>query len=80
VVDCLPTDKAEALPVRLCATIAALPHTVTASLGAAIVPFTGVVDPATASLNWFVSPTPPYIEQRAGGNRVVAEVTDTVRD
>ena len=81
VVDCLKADQAEALPVRLCAAIAALPHPVTASVGAAIVPFTGIVDPATSITELVrIADTAMYRAKSHGGNQVVAEVTNTVRD
>jgi len=81
VVDCLPADHAETLPERLCAAIAALPHPVTASVGAAIVPFSRVVDPSRSITELVhIADTAMYRAKSDGGNRVEAEVTDTVRD
>jgi diguanylate cyclase (GGDEF)-like protein len=77
VVDCLAADKAEALPGRLCAAIAALPHAVTASVGAAIVPFLAVTDPAVTIGELIrAADAAMYRAKRDGGNRVAMEVSD----
>lgn len=77
VVDCLPADAAEALPGRLCAAIAALPQSVTASVGAAIVPFLAVIDPSV-TIGELVreADAAMYRAKRDGGNRVVMEVRE----
>lgn len=77
VVDCLPVPEAEALPSRLCAAIAALPHSVTASVGAALSPFMTVDDPSS-HIGELVrtADSAMYRAKRDGGNRVVAEVRE----
>ena len=80
VIDCLPAEGAQALPVRLCAAIAALPHPVTASVGAAIVRFTGIIDPAESITELVhIADTAMYRAKGNGGNQVVAETSDTIR-
>lgn len=75
VVDCLPAQEAEALPQRLCAAIAALPQSVTASVGAAIAPFM-VVDDPPKHIGELIrqADAAMYRAKRDGGNRVIAEV------
>ncbi|MCK0174841.1 GGDEF domain-containing protein [Mycolicibacterium sp. F2034L] len=80
VLDCLTADRSHALPQRVCAAIAALPHRVTASVGAAIVPFTAFTDPArTVSDLVRVADAAMYQAKRDGGNRAVVSVTETGR-
>lgn len=76
VVDSLAAVEAEALPGRLCVAVAALPHAVTASVGAAVVPFTAVVDPASAITELVrVADAAMYRAKSGGGNRAVTDVS-----
>lgn len=71
VVDCLSQQDAEALPERLRADIAALPHPITASVGAAIVAFNTATDPS-ASITRLVrtADAAMYYAKHNGGNQV----------
>ncbi len=70
VIDTLPADKADELPSMLCAAIAALPHPVTASVGAAVVRWSNVPDAAAAVENLVATAdTAMYEAKRDGGNR-----------
>lgn len=74
VVDSLPEVEAQALPGHLCAAVAALPLAVTASVGAAVVPFTAVVDPASTITELVrIADAAMYRAKKGGGNRAVTE-------
>jgi diguanylate cyclase (GGDEF)-like protein len=71
VIDALPHDTARALPSRLCAAIAESPHPVTASVGAAVVRWSGVADPAAAiEALTRAADTAMYTAKRNGGNQI----------
>lgn len=70
VIDALPNDAAHALPPRLCAAIAELPQPVTASVGAAVVRWSGVEDPASAMESLIrAADTAMYNAKHGGGNQ-----------
>ncbi len=66
VIDAAPAEQAEHLPTKLCASIAALPHPVTASVGAAIVRWGSgpAMDDLISSAD-----SAMYAAKRAGGNQ-----------
>jgi diguanylate cyclase (GGDEF)-like protein len=70
VIDNLPVEAARLLPDKLCAAIAALPHPVTASVGAAIVAWDGIADPDAAIQTLIrTADTAMYQAKRSGGNQ-----------
>lgn len=70
VIDALPHDAACALPQRLCEAIADLPHPVTASVGAAVVRWSGVADPPAAIEALIrAADTAMYTAKKNGGNQ-----------
>lgn len=70
VIDALPHKTAMALPDQLCRAIAELPQPVTASVGAAVVRWDGVVDPAAAIEALIrAADTAMYTAKRDGGNQ-----------
>jgi len=71
VIDTLPVADAAALPRRLCSAIAALPHQVTASVGAAIVPLSFYDDPHTVTDALVArADEAMYRAKKLGGNQV----------
>ena len=72
----LARDEADALPDTLCAAIAALPHPVTASVGAALEPWSTVPD-ATSEIENLIrtADAAMYRAKRDGGNRALVEQT-----
>lgn len=66
VIDAVPANVAEQLPVKVCAAIAALPHLVTASVGAAVRKWDGgaAIDDLIRAADEAM-----YVAKRAGGNR-----------
>ncbi len=70
VIDALPHKTAIVLPDQLCAAIAALPQPVTASVGAAVVRWDGVADPAAAIEALIrAADTAMYTAKHNGGNQ-----------
>lgn len=70
VIDALPHDAAHALPPRLCEAIADLPHPVTASVGAAVVRWSGVAEPPAAIEALIrAADTAMYTAKKNGGNQ-----------
>lgn len=70
VIDALPYEEASELPSRLCAAIADTPHPITASVGAAVVRWSGVTDPAAAIETLIRSADAAmYAAKKDGGNQ-----------
>ncbi|MGQ9347636.1 MULTISPECIES: GGDEF domain-containing protein [Mycolicibacterium] len=71
-IDILPVAQAEALPDELCAAIAALPHPVTASVGAAVVRGLPQSDaPAVIEALTRTADATMYEAKRSGGNQAL---------
>lgn len=69
-VDALPYDAACELPTRVCAAVADTPHPVTASVGAAVVRWSGVADPAAAIETLIrAADAAMYAAKKNGGNQ-----------
>jgi diguanylate cyclase (GGDEF)-like protein len=80
VVDCLPADRSDALPSSICAAIAALPQGVTASVGAAVIPFAMIDDPMRTIGDLVrLADGAMYEAKRGGGNLAKVAITDTGR-
>ncbi|MDG4665324.1 diguanylate cyclase [Mycobacterium sp. 236(2023)] len=74
VIDTLPAVTAEKLPGQLCSAIAALPHPVTASVGAAVVEWGAVPDAGPAIERLIqTADAAMYRAKRDGGNRCLIE-------
>ncbi|MGY4708366.1 GGDEF domain-containing protein [Mycolicibacterium sp. CBM1] len=70
VIDAAPSDVAEDIPRRLCAAVAALPQPVTASVGAAVVRWGTVAEPALAIERLIrTADAAMYAAKSSGGNR-----------
>ena len=77
--DTVQLDEAEHLPARLCEAISALPHSITASVGAAVAPVDAIVDRAPAIDKLvYVADTAMYCAKRNGGNQAVVETMSHV--
>lgn len=81
VIDSLPVAAAHALPSKLCAAIAELPHPVTASVGAAVMPWSRIADP-DAAIQQLVrtADIAMYRAKRSGGNESLIQALTHVDD
>ena len=79
VMDTVSPDEAEHLPVRQCEAISALPHSITASVGAAVAPFDAIGHRAPAIDKLVhVADTAMYRAKRNGGNQAVSQMMSHV--
>jgi len=79
VTDVVRQEDAERLATRLCEAIAALPHSITASVGAAVAPFDTVANQSWAIDRLVhIADTAMYDAKRSGGNQTIVETMSTV--
>ncbi|WP_234788756.1 GGDEF domain-containing protein [Mycolicibacterium iranicum] len=79
VTDAVYCAEAERLPARLCEAISALPHAITASVGAAVVPLEAAArQRLTIDKLVHIADAAMYSAKRSGGNRAVIQTMSTV--